>query len=64
MTVAWGAHADLRGLVLTNNAVMHASSAEQQMLPAYVQFGVRTPAAAVPGLLGGPPPACGGKGRR
>jgi helicase len=54
MTVAWGAHAYLRGLVLTNNAVMDASSAEQQMLPAYIQYGVRTPEAAVAGLLGVP----------
>ncbi|AUB79890.1 DEAD/DEAH box helicase [Candidatus Thiodictyon syntrophicum] len=54
MTVAWGAHAYLRGLVLTNNTVMDASTAEQQMLPAYIQYGVRTPEAAVAGLLGVP----------
>jgi len=54
MTVAWGAHAYLRGLGLTNNAVIDASTAEQQMLPAYIQYGVRTPEAAVAGLLGVP----------
>lgn len=54
MTVAWGAHAYLRGLGLADNAVMDASTAEQQMLPAYIQYGVRTPEAAVAGLLGVP----------
>jgi hypothetical protein len=54
MTVAWGAHAYLRGLGLSNSAVMDASTDEQQMLPAYIQYGVRTPEAAVAGLLGVP----------
>jgi helicase len=54
MTVAWGAHAYLRGLGLTNRETLEASTPEQQMLPAYIQYGVRTPEAAVAGLLGVP----------
>jgi hypothetical protein len=54
MTVAWGAHAYLRGLALGDQAALDAITAEQQMLPAYIQYGVRTPEAAVAGLLGIP----------
>ena len=54
MTVSWGAHAYLRGLALSNGAALEASTPQEQMLPAYIQYGVHSPEAAIAGLLGVP----------
>lgn len=56
MTISWGAHAYLRGLSLSSKATLDASTPDEQMLPAYIQYGVHTPEAAVAGLLGIPRP--------
>lgn len=52
-TVSWGAHAYLRG------RSMHAGEApqpddERQMLPAYIQYGVNSPASVMAAMLGVP----------
>lgn len=51
-SLSWGAHAYLRGWVRSKNVTDLDSDAA--MLPAYIQYGVRTPEAAVGSLLGVP----------
>lgn len=50
-TVSWGAHAYIKGWGLRSN---QESSATETMLPTYIQYGVRSPEAAVASLLGVP----------
>lgn len=54
-TISWGAHAYLRGWLMSSQAPEQISP-EDRMLPAYVQYGVHTPEAAVASLLGIPRP--------
>ena len=53
-TISWGTHAYLKGWAISSNSGGIESS--DAMLPAYVQYGVRTPEAAVASLLGIPRP--------
>jgi helicase len=53
-TISWGAHAYVKGWTLQNSAAAGRLSAQDLMLPAYIQHGVRTPEAAVAALLGVP----------
>lgn len=50
-TVAWGAHAYLRGWGIGQPKDSEWESTEDAMLPAYIQHGVHTPEAAVASLL-------------
>lgn len=52
-TVSWGAHAYLRGHGLQDNSGGKAGD-EQQMLPAYIQYGVNNPAAVLASIMGVP----------
>jgi hypothetical protein len=54
-TISWGAHAYLRGWLMSRPASEQIAP-EDRMLPAYVQYGVHTPEAAVASLLGVPRP--------
>lgn len=53
-SISWGTHAYVRGWLATGEA--HDLPPEEKMLPAYLQYGVRTPEAAVASLLGVPRP--------
>lgn len=53
-TISWGTHAYLRGWLL--GAAEGQSTVEDRMLPAFIQYGVNTPEAAVASLLGVPRP--------
>jgi hypothetical protein len=52
-SVSWGTHAYLRGW-LFGDTLPSNPQPEDSMLPAYIQYGVRTPEAAVASLLGVP----------
>lgn len=52
-TVSWGAHAYLRGRDMIR-AQDDPVNIEHQMLPAYIQYGVRTPEAVMASILGVP----------
>jgi DEAD/DEAH box helicase len=54
-TLSWGTHAYLRGWLMSG-AAPDELPPEDKMLPAYIQFGVHTPEAAVASLLGVPRP--------
>ncbi|MCA9250440.1 MAG: DEAD/DEAH box helicase [Phycisphaerales bacterium] len=54
-TMSWGTHAYLRGWLLGNESA-DDSMPDEKMLPAYMQYGVCTPEAAVASLLGVPRP--------
>jgi superfamily II DNA/RNA helicase len=53
-TIAWGAHAYIRGWSLHNAGKVTAADPIGMMLPAYIQHGVHTPEAAVASLIGVP----------
>lgn len=53
-TISWGAHAYVRGWFLRQPQNTPDAHRSNEMLPAYIQFGVRTPEAAVASLLGVP----------
>lgn len=53
-TISWGAHAYMRGLNMADSARQSSILPEEAMLGAYIQFGVKTPEAAVASLLGIP----------
>jgi hypothetical protein len=53
-TMAWGAHAYIRGWVLRKSSDAPDLSPKEAMLGAYIQYGVHTPEAAVASLLGVP----------
>jgi helicase len=52
-TISWGAHAYLRGWLMSGNAPDQLAP-EDRMLPAYMAYGVHSPEAAVASLLGVP----------
>ena len=54
-TLSWGTHAYLRGWLMSGS-VPDDLPPEDKMLPAYIQFGVHSPEAAVASLLGVPRP--------
>lgn len=54
-TISWGTHAYLRGWLMTGQGSEQLPP-EDKMLPAYMQYGVHTPEAAVASLLGVPRP--------
>ncbi|MCU0527450.1 MAG: DEAD/DEAH box helicase, partial [Elainella sp. Prado103] len=55
-TISWGTHAYLRGWFMRQPQESTEISPSDLMLPAYIQYGVRTPEAAVASLLGVPRP--------
>jgi hypothetical protein len=52
-TVSWGAHAYLRGRDMFSGETQQLSD-ESRMLPAYIQYGVNTPASVLASILGVP----------
>jgi hypothetical protein len=52
--ISWGAHAYVRGWSMQSGQTELIASSEGAMLGAYIQFGVKTPEAAVASLLGVP----------
>lgn len=55
-TMSWGAHAYLRGWSMDQSQRDSETDPSDAMLAAYIQYGVRTPEAAVASLLGVPRP--------
>lgn len=55
-TISWGTHAYLRGWSLGQPQRDAEADPSDAMLPAYIQYGVHTPEAAVASLLGVPRP--------
>lgn len=53
-TVSWGAHAYIRGWQMKTDSSDNSISSGDAMLPAYIQYGVHSPEAAVASLLGVP----------
>ncbi|MFY0523504.1 DEAD/DEAH box helicase [Archangium gephyra] len=53
-TISWGAHAYLRGWSMRAHVDVDKIPAADAMLPAYIQYGVHSPEAAVASLLGVP----------
>lgn len=55
-TISWGAHAYMRAWMLQQNKSADKTATEDLMLPAYIQYGVSTPEAALASLLSMPRP--------
>jgi helicase len=53
-TISWGAHAYLRGWTMQRTGAAGELDTDDAMLPSFIQYGVRTPEAAVASLLGIP----------
>jgi hypothetical protein len=52
--ISWGAHAYIRGWSMRQPAASESMSPDDAMLPAFIQYGVKTPEAALASLLSVP----------